>query len=134
MIVEYFPINLLKIILCYCNKNEYLLLSRTNKHLKKILESEENYASGLSINYVAKSLSLLKYAYDAGYELDKSICEYTDLNGNLEGLKYVREKRCPWDEKVCHYAAKNGHLECLRYAHENGCPWDEDTCMVAASN
>ena len=88
----------LNIIINYCNQDECILLLRTSKSLKnKLMKYDLDISDNLSINYITKSISLLKYTH------------LSFLSRTRKGKPNSSYK----NKKVCAFAAKNKNLECL---------------------
>jgi hypothetical protein len=79
---------------------------------------------------------MLKWAVNNGYNMDKSVCMYSAINGNLELLKFAMENGCSWYENACRYAAIHGHLLILEWAKLNGYPLElnDETYIHALRN
>jgi len=135
-----------KINLNMCNKYwsyvvpHYLLpkLYGQRGNLNEIKNLHEN-GHHLSINICSpfnknnEHLECLKYVFQQGYKLNKTVCYNAAQYDHLECLKFAHEHNCCWDDKTTAIAAKKGNINCLKYAHENGCQWTSETCENAAS-
>lgn len=77
-------------------------------------------------------LSVLQWAFENNYCVNKSTFEYAAVGGNVNMIKWLYTLGCPWDKEVCSRASQFGNMDALKWLHENGCPWDADTFSFAA--
>ncbi|KAL6051273.1 Ankyrin repeat domain containing protein, partial [Balamuthia mandrillaris] len=95
-----------------------------------------SYRFKFDITTLCSRLSLLKWAQQNGYSLDRYTCAAAAAQGNTSVLSWLRdeEQGCHWDELTCRGAALHGHLEVLRWLRDRGCPWSATVCSSAARN
>ncbi|AJF97190.1 ankyrin repeat protein [Pandoravirus inopinatum] len=68
----------------------------------------------------------LRLVHQAGWRLDKLVCDAAAAAGDLACLTYAFEHGCRWTHLTTHYALETDSVECLAYAHEHGAPWHYD--------
>ena len=101
------------------------VLKSVSKLWSTIIRGKISVRTMTSTSTVVRSISLLKWALEMGYQWNKSTSASAAREGNLDVLKWAHEQGCPWDAAVCEKAAFGGHLDVLKWAIEHGCPWDE---------
>ena len=120
----------------------------TCRAVRKVqVEFGQRLESRTSLEDCASSLSLLRWAIDAGcpYPLSQSsdlLCLFAAKHGCLEVLQYARTLGCPWQELdrtgldeprgTCAEAARAGHIGILKYCRLQGCPWGHGVMASAA--
>ena len=134
-----FPVELLEMILLFCGKDWFFVMSMVCRKWKSIIKRWRNFNDSSQkmitpYHVIVDSQELCEWFLSINYPYPDKICQMSARHGKLMVLYWAWGSGYPFDDKTCSEAAKNGHLCVLDWLLKSKCYFDNEVCCQAAEN
>ena len=125
------PTDTLAEILWYLTGSEKNILRHVNKELSEVCVKYKFFDTCQYAN--TGNISVIEWAYNMGYKLDRKVGVYAAVNGYIDLLKWLKHNKFTLDGNVRVAAAGGGHIEILKWLDSESHPRLNEECVNAAN-